>query len=165
MVLLTVEVLAQGNKKTSNFVLLQYNHTIYDLTRPNNPWSLGAGLQTFLKIKPVQLTAELTADVYLEDDKVLRTGFNGEPLEDLGTMINLFFGASLSFNNFHLAIAAGPSLINGNISLGLKPSAGILFSKNKNWLAKFSFINIFYRHPGFDQDFGSWSIGIGKKLF
>ena len=64
---------SQTQHKISGYLLAQYNKTIHDRTIGNNPWGMGVGLQAFLvnnsKIKP---TIDITADAYLEDDKVLK---------------------------------------------------------------------------------------------
>ena len=57
----------QTQHRLSAYLQAQYNKTICDRTKGNNPWSAGLGLQAFLggnsKFKP---TAELTADIYLK---------------------------------------------------------------------------------------------------
>src|SRR5690242_6431089 len=85
--------LGQTQRKVSAYFLSEYNNTLYDYTIGNNPWSIGLGLQTFFnnksKFKP---TIELTGDLYLEDNKVLKLNPDGSiPDEDntVGSMVNL----------------------------------------------------------------------------
>lgn len=92
------QTFGQTQRKISTYLLTQYNHTLYDYTIGNNPWGVGLGLQTFFnnksKFKP---TIELTGDIYLEDDKVLKLNPDGSiPQSDntIGSMINLFGGSS-----------------------------------------------------------------------
>ena len=160
----------QTQRKISTYLLTQYNSTIYDYTKGNNPWGIGLGLQAFLnnktKFKP---TIELTGDIYLEDDKVLRLNPDGSiPKSDnsVGGMVNLFAGSSFHpTSNIYLSFVAGPSFISGQTLLGIKPSFGFYFSKNQKWTGKVSYINVFNRTNVTKEDFGSLSLAIGLKLF
>ncbi len=157
---------AQAQKKVSVYLLAQYNSTIYDATKGNNPWGIGPGLQAFFnnktKFKP---TIEFTADTYLEDDKLLRLE-NGKPVDDLGSMVNLFVGSSYHLKQtIYFSLMAGPSFINGHTYFGAKPSFGFYFSGNQRWTGKLSYINIFNRDKLTKEDFGSMSLAIGLKLF
>lgn len=126
----------QTPRKVSTFLLTQYNSTLYDYTKGNNLWGIGLGLQTFLnnktKFKP---TIELTGDIYLEDDKVLRLNPDGSfPQDDNSVrgMVNLFVGSSFHpTQNIYLSFLAGPSFISGQTLLGTKPSFGFYFSNNQ----------------------------------
>lgn len=145
----------------------QYTHTLYDATKGNNPWGMGAGLQLFFrqaaKLKP---TIELTADGYLEDDKVLRLDTAGTPINDLGGMVNLFAGGSYHpMKTLYLALVAGPSFLGGQIKFGIKPSLGFYFSHSQRWTGKLSYINVFNRYEKTNEDFGSISFSLGVRLY
>ena len=156
----------QAQRKVTTYLLTQYNKTIYDRTSGNNPWGVGLGLQTFFnnktKFKP---TIELTGDIYLEDDKVLRLDPDGTiptTSNDVRGMVNLFFGSSFHpTQNIYLSLVAGPSFISGQVLLGIKPSFGFYFSKNQRWTGKLSYINVFNRDKITKEDFGSVSLAIG----
>ena len=157
----------QTQKKISTYLLTQFSTTLYDVTKGNNPWGVGLGLQTFLnnktKFKP---TIELTGDIYLEDDKVLRTNSIGTPLNDVRSMVNLFIGTSFNpTKNIYLSVVVGPSFISGQILLGIKPSLGFYFTKSQRWTGKVSYINIFNRDKTTKEDLGSLSLAVGLKLF
>jgi hypothetical protein len=157
----------QTERKVSAYLLTQYNKTIYDRTLGNNPWGVGPGLQIFLntktKFKP---TIELTGDIYLEDDKVLRLTPNGKSVDDIGSVVNLFTGSSFyPAKQIYLSFLFGPSFINDKTLLGIKPSLGFYFSKTQRWTAKVSYINIFNLEQTSKEDFGSISLAIGLKLF
>ena len=161
---------AQKEKKVTTCLFTEYNKTIYDRTSGNNPWGIGLGLQTFFsnktKFKPA---VELTGDIYLADDKVLRLNNDGTiPVQynDVRGMINLFAGfAFYPVPNIYISFAGGPAFINGQTLLGVKPSFGFHFSKSKKWTGKISFINIFNRDKRAKEDFGSIGFAIGVKLF
>ena len=160
----------QSQKKLLTYLFTQYNNTLYDITKGNNPWGVGLGLQTFFnnwtKFKP---TIELTGDIYLEDDKTLRLNTDGTVpanYNDVRGMINLFIGTSFHpTKKIYLSFVAGPSFISGQTMLGIKPSIGFYFSKSQKWTGKVSYINIFNRDKITKEDFGSLSLAIGLKLF
>ena len=160
----------QAERKVSAFLLTQYNSTLYDYTKGNNPWGIGLGLQTFFnnetRFKP---TIELTGDIYLEDDKVLRSSPDGtfpENGNDVRGMVNLFAGSSFHpTQGIYLSFVAGPSFISGQTLLGIKPTFGFYFSKAQKWTGKISYINVFNRTKIINEDFGSLSFVIGLKLF
>lgn len=166
---ITTNSFCQTERKLSTFLLTQYNGTINDYTKGNNPWSIGLGLQAFYnnktKLKP---TIEFTADAYLEDDKLLRSDPDGsfpENGNDVRGMLNLMVGSSFHpTKDIYVSFVAGPSFINGNTFLGIKPSFGFFFSKNKMWMGKVSYINIFDRTALIKEDFSSFSVAIGRKL-
>jgi hypothetical protein len=168
--LILTQIFGQNQRNLSTYLFTQYNKSLYDRTIGNNPWAVGLGLQTFLnnktKFKP---TIELTGDIYLEDDKVLRLNPDGSiptNSNDVRGMVNLFAGSSFHPNqSVYFSIVAGPSFINGQTRLGIKPSFGFYFSDSQRWIGKISYINIFNRDKLTNEDFGSLSLAIGLKLF
>lgn len=160
----------QTQRIVSTYLSAQFNQTLHDYTIGNNPWSLGLGLQAYLNthssFKP---TVEITGDLYLESDKVLRSNPDGsfpENGNDVGGMINLFAGSSFHpANSFYFSFVAGPSFINKQTFLGIKPSFGFSFSKTQRIMGKISYINIFNRTKMTNEDFGSLSFAICFKLF
>lgn len=161
---------SQSQRKVSVYLETQYNYTLYDYTAGNNPWGIGPGLQTFFnnktKFKP---TIELTGDLYLESDKVLRLNPDGSMPEsgsDIRSMINLFMGTSFHPNEYiYVSLLAGPSFIGEQTLFGIKTSVGFYFSKSQRWTGKVSYINIFNRTKIVKEDFGSVSLALGIKLF
>ena len=162
-----MQTFAQSQKKVTTYLLAQFNKTIYDRTIGNNPWGMGLGLQSFLNVKTyLKPTIELTGDVYLEDDKVLRLNPDSTRINAISEMVNLFAGPSFHpTQNIYLSVLAGPSFITGQTLLGIKPSFGLYFSPLQKWTVKFSYINIFKRDKRTKQDFGSFSVAVGLKLF
>ncbi len=158
--LILTQGFGQKQKKLSTYLLTQYNNTLYDYTIGNNPWGMGLGLQAFLnnktKFKP---TIDLTGDIYLEDDKVLRLNPDGSIPKndnDVRGMLNLFIGSSFHpTKKIWLSFVGGPSFINGQTLLGIKPSFGFYFSANQKWTGKVSYINVFNRTQLAKENFGS----------
>ncbi|MDQ2752379.1 MAG: hypothetical protein M3R72_05085 [Bacteroidota bacterium] len=150
--------------------MTDYNHTLYDYTLGNNPWGIGLGLQTFFNTKSrFKPTIELTGDIYLEDDKVLKLNPDGSiPKNDnaVSSMVDLFAGSSFQLTqNVYISLLAGPALINKQVLLGIKPSFGFYFSKTQKWTGEVSYINVFNRTKTTKEDFGTISFAIGFKLF
>lgn len=151
-----MQVSTKAQKKVSTYLFAQYNNTVYYASKGNNPWGIGAGMQIFFnnktKFKP---TIEFTADTYLKNDKVFRLEANGKPIDDLGSIANLFVGSSFHpTEKIYFSLIAGPSFVNGNTYFGLKPSFDFYFSNNQRWTGKLSFINIFNRDELTKEDFG-----------
>lgn len=164
------QIFGQSQRKVSTYLLTQYNKTLYDRTIGNNPWGVGLGLQAFYNTKTnFKPTIELTGDVYLEDDKVLRLDPDGSApssYNEVGGMVNVFLGTSFTpAQNMYVSFLAGPSFINGQTMLGVKPSFGFYFSKSQKWTAKIAYINIFNRNKATKEDFGSLSLAVGIRLF
>jgi len=158
--------LGQSSKKSVGYLSAEYNKTLYDRTVGNNPWGVGLGFQTFFNNnRKVKATVDLTADIYLEDDKVLRTN-DTIPVADLGGMANLFAGVSYQpIKMMYLSFVAGPSFISGTTLFGLKPSLGFYFSSAQRCTFKIYFINVFNRDKITKQDFGTVGFSFGAKIF
>lgn len=158
---------SQTQRKFSAYLQGQFNKTIYDRTIGNNPWGMGLGFLLFCistsKLKP---TIDLTADVYLEDDKVYRTNIDDTEIPTVDGVVNVFAGTSFYLTKtMYLSLVTGPSFVNGQTLLGLKPSFGFYFSRNQRLAGKLSYTNIFNRDKATKEDFGSISFSLGVKLF
>ncbi len=160
----------QAKRKLSAYLLTQYNKTLNDFTIGNNPWGIGLEIQAYLNNKTMlKPTIEITGDMYLQDDKVLRLNPDGSfPQNDntVDGVVNLFLGASFHpSQNIYLSLVGGPSFVSGQTLFGLKPSFGFYFSKTQRWTGKVSYINVFNRTKITNQDFETLSLAIGLKLF
>jgi hypothetical protein len=168
--ILTSSSFCQTRRGVSTYLFTQYTKTLYDYTIGNNPWGIGLGVQALFnnktKFTPI---VELSGDLYLEDDKVLRLNPDGsiqDSRNDIDNMISLFVGSSFHLNeSIYLSLLAGTGFINGQTHVGMKPSFGVYFSRNRKWTGRVSYINIFNRTKLVDEDFGSVSLAIGFKLF
>lgn len=159
----------QKERPVSARIFAGYSHTLYDYTSGNNPWGIGLGLEAMLKTNTnIQPVIELTADAYLEDDKVLRSNPDGSlPNTDntISSTVNVFAGTSFHLSkNAYVSFTAGPSFVGGQILLGIKPSVGYTFPDSGRWTAKLSYINIFNRTVA-KEDFGTLAVSLGIKLF
>lgn len=165
--LLLTQSFGQTPRRVSTYLFGQYNKTITDRTLINNPWGAGLGLQAFLnnqtKFKP---TIELTRDLYLYSIKVGIANPDGTVAKKVENMTSFYAGASYHpLNRVYLSFVAGPSFINEQTLLGIKPSVGVYFSENERWTVKCSYFNIFNRGEIVKEDFSSLSFAIGVRLF
>lgn len=164
---IVTQVFAQQEKSTATYLSFQVTPTIKDQTLGNNPIGMGLGLQTFFnthsKFKP---TIEVTGDIYLPHDDVFRMNGDGTAMLDVPGMINLLAGAAFApVKNIYVSFIAGPSFINGQTLLAIKPSFGFYFSNKQRWTGKIAYINVFNRGNVVKENFTSVSFAIGVKLF
>ncbi len=166
-IIISIYSFGQQGQKIKTFLSAEFNATTHDRFISANPWGAGIGLQTFFNApKKFQPVVDLTGDLYLEDDKVYRTNPDGSEIKRVESMVNFFAGAAyFPFKPFYVAVAAGPSLIGSQVLFGIKPSLGFVFSSNKRWTAKLSFIDVFKQNKTTGDDFSSISFAIGVKLF
>ena len=157
----------QVRKKITTYLLTQLNTTLSDNTKGNNPWGVGLGLQTFFNNKTkFSPCIELTGDIYLADDKVLRTDNSGTPFNDVRSMVNLFAGSSYHpAKNLSVSVVVGPSFISGQTLFGIKPSLAVYLPASPRWTATISYIHIFNRGNIIKKDFSSLSVAVGLRLF
>jgi hypothetical protein len=161
---------AQTRRGVTTYLSAQYNSTLYDYTKGNNPWGMGLGLQAFYSNKSrFKPSIELTYDLYLEDDKVFRSNPDGSFPNDDNTvrgMLNLLIGSSFHpVQNTYLSFLAGPAFIGDQTLLAIKPSLGFYFSETEKVTLKISYINVFNRTKITNDDFGSLGFSLGIKLF
>ena len=164
---------AQKHRTVNIYLQAQQNWTLYDITLGNNPNGFGLGAQAFLNTKSkFKATMELTGDIYLMDDKVLRTreispgvwNYDNPGIPDVPGMLNLFAGTSWHpSKTFYMSVTVGPSFIRSKTYLGFKPALGFL-TKNQRWMGKVVFINIFNRDFPTQSDFGSVGISVGYRI-
>ena len=158
---------AQTTRPVSFYLKGRYSKTLRDRTIGNNPWGIGLGFQVFLNntswFRP---TIDLTADAYLEDDKVLRLDSNGNAINEVGGMVNLFAGASFHLaQSVYFSLVGGPSFVSQEVRLGLKPSLGYYLSKKQKCTVKISYLTIVHRDRVTNEDFSSLSLSFGVRLF
>ncbi len=158
---------AQQKHKAAGYLQFQYTHTLYDLTKGNNLWGIGTGLFFFLDGKSVfKPSLDMTADIYLVDDKVFRMYPDGAEMVSVHGTVSLFPGILIQpKGKIFAGISGGPCLVSSSVLLGIKPSIGLYFDDKHRWTGKFSFINVFNRDYRGGQDFGSWSISLGTRIF
>lgn len=161
------QAFTQKQRKMSLYIEGQYNQTIDDVTKGNNPWATGLGFQMFFRQQSMfKPTIEMTADAYLMDDKVYRGYLDGTPVGTFKDMVNLFAGVSVHpITNAYISFLAGPSFIGGQTLLGLKPSLGFYFSSKQKLTGKISYINVLKREARAKQNFTSISFALGVRLY
>jgi hypothetical protein len=156
----------QSSPHTSLYLEGQYNQTLSDVSRGNNPWGIGLGLQAFfLEHRRVHPTIEITGDAYLLDDKAYRTYPNGTQIKPVKGVVNIQAGGALAITpHVYASILAGPSFVSGQTLFSFKPSIGVYFTSRKRITAKLSYLNIMNRGEYQKVDFTALSFGVGIKL-
>jgi hypothetical protein len=157
---------SQAQRHASFFLSFQGNKTTNDRTLSNNSGGIGFGLQGFLNTKTVfRPTIEINGDLFA-GTKELHMTTDGRIIEGKSEVVSLYAGPS-----FHLAerllisATAGTSFYNKKTHLGVRPSVGLLLSKNKKWMAKAAYTAIFQRDAISNERFAYASFGIAGKLF
>lgn len=159
--------MGQESSGTSGYVQAQYNQTLYDRTKGNNPWGMGLGAMVFRKASSsVRLMAELSTDYTFVDDKVLRLYQDGTPVPVVRGNISLYAGLAFRpVSRVAISFTAGPSLVSGGVFAGIRPSLLVYLSKNQKWVTRLAYTNIFNRDRRGGQDFGVVSAGVGVRVF
>ncbi len=144
----------------------EFSQTLSDRTKSNNLYGLGLGLQAVLltksKFSPL---LNITDDFIFLDDKVFRTNPDGSAQKSIQNVLKVFVGTNFNpTERIYLAMAAGPSFINGQTLLGIKPSIGFYFPETKRWTIKISYINILNRNSGKKENYSSLNFSIGLRL-
>ncbi len=157
----------QNNHKVHTYLSGQYNKTLQDITKGNNPWGLGLGVQCYFnptqKWKPF---IDVTADAYLENDKIYITNADGSEIRDVRGMVNILGGVAYRpAKKIFGSLAAGPGFVSEKVLLGVKPSLGFFFSENQKWTGRISYIHLFNRDTRSKEDFGSISFSMGCRIF
>jgi hypothetical protein len=154
----------QSPSKFSSYLMFSYKQTLQDQTLGNNPWSLGLGMEGCILNKSSFIpTLEITGDLYLEDDKVLRLDQEGKAIPSISGVINLFGGSLFKPTPWmFIGFSLGPSFMNGKAFLGIQPALGFFFPGNQRWLAKISYIDVLNRGT---EDFKSLRLSLGFRLY
>jgi hypothetical protein len=157
----------QQHRLLSGYVTFQYTHTLKDVTKGNNPWGMGTGLQIFFNINQwFRPAVDLTSDLYLENDKTLRVAANGEHFEQVTTISKILAGPSLQLGTYaNVGFVAGAAFVNREALLAIKPSLTIFPTKRQTVFFKGSHITVFNRGNVIKENFVSWSVGVGLKVF
>ncbi len=161
---LTLNILGQQSKKVSLFFNLQANKTLYDRVMPNANGA-GAGLELFLntstKFKPI---LEFNWDVFSTSDVMIFQ--DGNELVKKRSVPYVFIGTSYNpLKRLYFTFTFGPSFINSEVYLGIKPCVAYYIGRKERFTAKISLTNIFERDDAGNEPFGYMNFGLGVRLF
>lgn len=167
--LCSLTITGRAQKPITTYFSAQYNKTVSDYTIANNPWAPGVGVQmNFFNNAAIKPILELTADLYLMKNKVLRLNPDGsvpETSNDVQAMVNLFTGFAWEpVQEIHLSTTAGASLAGGQFLFGFKPAVGGYLLRRKV-LMKLYYLNIFNRGRVVKQNFESIGFSMGIRVF
>ncbi|NCI45440.1 hypothetical protein [Sediminibacterium soli] len=167
--LLTVCIaqLCAGQRTTSLTMQVRYGRTAYDITRSNNPSSLGMALQLgFLKGAKLQPHLELGADLFPGGNKVLYLLSDGTAIPSVSGLTHLYAGLAWHPSKTYFAsLSAGTSVLDGRFLFGVRPVlSGYLTAKQTVSMNLF-WLHVFNRDRQTGYNLGTAGIGIGIKLF
>ena len=161
---IAIQIFGQQERKVAFYLNFQVNNSIYDRIQHNSR-GFGPGLEILLntnsKFKPI---LESSWDIFLiSKDMVF---IDGKELVKKPKAPGIYIGTSYHpLNKLYFAFTLGPSFINSDVYLGIKPCIGFYFDKKQRFTAKLSLTNIFQRDEASKEPFGYMSLGIGIKLF
>ncbi len=156
----------QTDRKLSAFVSFQVSATQYDRTITNNAVGFGAGLQLYLRTHSrLRPALDISSDIFGGTKEQL-VDADGKPVYAKDGVTNIFAGAYLQATpRLFATLTAGPSFVNDNIYLGIKPTLGYYLVKGRQLAFKISLTNIFQRDDFSNQSFGYWNFALVLKLF
>jgi hypothetical protein len=162
----SINCFGQTEGKLSTFLSFQANKTLSDRTKTNNSGGVGLGLQSSFNtgtwFKP---TLEINADLFA-GTKELYVTENGKTIESKSGMLNLYAGPTFHpTERLFLATTVGASIYNSEAHLGIRPSIGYHLSKNKRWMTKASYTNVFQKDEISNESFSYLSFALAIKLF
>lgn len=159
---------AHTQDKVSMNLLINHSRTTNDYYRVNNKWLIGAAARiSYKNATKFSPLFELSGDrLIIGKDVMLR-----DPDPNIGSnpiryVVNAFGGIEYRpIDIIYLSFLAGPSYINERFLMGIKPTAGIYFSKRQRWNASFSYTTIFNRTKVVNQHFETINFALGLRLF
>lgn len=162
----SVNCFSQTEGKLSTFLSFQANKTLSDRTITNNSGGLGLGLQTSFNTGTwIKSTLEINADLFT-GTKELYVTENGKTIESKSGMLSLYAGPMFQpTERLFLTATVGASIYNSEAHLGIRPSIGYHLSKNKRWMTKASYTNVFQRDEISNERFSYLSFALALKLF
>ena len=162
----SVNCFGQMEAKLSTFLSFQANRTVSDRTITNNSGGVGIGLQTSFNtgtwIKP---TLEINADLFA-GTKELYVNENGKTIASKSGILGLYAGPIFHpTERLFLITTVGASIYNNEAHLGIRPSIGYHLSKNKRWITKASYTNVFQKDEISNESFSYLSFALTIKIF
>jgi len=158
--------LGQEDRKISAYASLNVNLTQYDRTISNNAVGFGAGAQINMRtgawVRPLIC---FSADGYGGTKELYMTA-GGKPIMGKSEVINVFAGVLVNLpKRFFASFTMGPSFIDGNTYVGIKPAIGYYCLPGRQLAARVAFTNVYQRDDISNKSFGTLVISAAVKLF
>ena len=160
----SLQLVAQSDHKISVYAKMEGNYVLYDQAMGN-----GIGLGTGVKID-LNLESGLRPFLDFNCDffptNALETFVDGVELEKKKTVPSIFVGTSYPvFRNFYVSMEGGPTFINSNIYLGIKPGVSYFLDRKQRISVAFSLTHIFEADNSDDGSFGYADLGLVFRVF
>jgi hypothetical protein len=161
---LTLQLAGQSEYKISVYAKMEGNYVLYDQAMGNAP-GFGTGVEIDLNLESgLRLYLDLNCDFFPTND--LETFVDGIELEKKKTVPSIFAGTSYPlFRNFYLLLEAGPSFINSDVYLGIKPGINYFLDKKQRISVALSLTHIFEADHSDDGPFGYAGLGLNFRVF
>ena len=162
--LFCLRLAGQSDHKISIYAKMQGNYIYYDEAMGRSP-GLGTGIEMDLNLQSgLRPFVDFGCDIFPANDVL--TTVNGIELEQKKTVPSIFVGTSYPvFRNFYISLEAGPTFLNSDVYLGIKPGISYFMDKKQRISAVLSFTHIFKADHSNDGPFGYASLGLDFRVF
>ena len=157
---------AQEKHKLHSYIAFHVDATMYDRTRTNNAGGFGGGLETYLltnsKFRP---TLAVSGDAFGGTKEMYLTS-DGRPIYAKSTVVSILAGSTYQASErVYINLAAGPSFFNSDVHMSLRPTIGVYFPANRQFVFKTSFTHVWQHDDISNEPFGFLNFGLGIRLF
>jgi hypothetical protein len=162
--LLSLQLTGQSHHKISIYAKMEANYILYDEAMGNTP-GFGTGVEIDINLKSgLRLYLDLNCDFF--PTNALETFVDGVELEKKKTVPSIFIGTSYPvFRNFYISLEAGPTFINSDVYLGIKPSISYFLDKKQRMSVSLSLSHIVEADHSDDGSFGYANLGLVFRVF
>jgi hypothetical protein len=158
--------IAQEKHKVHTYLDFHVNTTVYDRTRSNNAGGFGGGFETYLRTRSKFRPTLAVSGEAFGGTKELYLTADGRPIYAKSSLLSILAGSSYEGNGrMFINLAAGPSFFNSVVHLAVRPTIGVYFPANRQFVFKTSFTHIWQRDEISNDPFGFLSFAIGIRLF
>lgn len=162
--LISLQLSGQSDHKISIYAKMEGNYILYDEAMGNSP-GFGTGVEIDVNLNSgLRMFLDLNCDFFPAND--LQTFVDGVELEKKKTVPTVFIGTSYPvFRNFYISLEAGPTFINSDVYLGIKPGISYFLDKKQRMGVALSLTHIFEADHSEDGSFGYVNFGLVFRIF
>jgi hypothetical protein len=160
----SLDLAGQSDHKISIYAKMEGNYILYDQAMGNG-MGFGTGVEIDINLESgLRMYLDLNCDFF--PTNALQTFVNGVELEKKKTVPSVFIGTSYSvFRNFYISFEAGPTFINSDVYLAIKPGVSYFLDKKQRMSVSLSLSHIVEADHSDDGPFGYANLGLVFKVF
>ena len=164
LALLSLHLAGQTDHKISAFAKMEGNYILYDQAMDNG-MGFGTGVEIDFNLESgLRMFLDFNCDFF--PTNALQTFVDGVELEKKKTVPSIYFGTSYPvFRNFYVSLEAGPTFINSDVYLGIKPGISYFLDKKQRMSVSLSLTHIFEADHSNDGPFGYAGLGLAFRVF